>query len=1101
MQFEKYIPKRIVRDISPEAIERDGNRAFLPGDCIDIYNCRFYTSEDGTQYIVESIRGNTIKSFGLFTGTNRCIGHFPYTKANSIVFFIYNSLGAHRVIEWNFDTQAFTVLLSGYSLNFSLDHYITQGGILDDICLFNDAYNRVRHFNIARAKTGFYLPPYPEFILSLETQPPGIAPTFAFRTDSTNEFNYLSGDTWQFAFRIVLLDGEVSVFSPLSLLAYAGEITNVTDNTNNTIDVTVLINALFLPYIRTVEIAARAGNIGDYFVFKQVQYPTSGTIVASFTNGDIAFPVAKDDEIRLNDRIPPVAKAFGLIKNRAFVSLNDIGFDVPETFSLAITIGKENYVANKRYLKMGGAYNAGIVFDDGWGNYSFVKAKQSISVPYYYGAAGVPDTNKQFLNWSIGGTPPPGVTGYRVVLSKNEFQGIYAQCMAVPYLYISEILVGDGDGEQNDTVFNWRGRRFCKIEKGTLNSVGRPAYKYVYLQIPLNLALIADNSYYVKIMHADFTYRSVPVIAIVDDFIVVDLKYFGTPPTDPTDTTGLIDWQNYIPVFLEIFRVLENPDERFFEVGPRMDIVSGAFSVGSGKLYGDTYTMKQISGRYRFQYTPIILKDSGYVPVQFSTTNFGPQISAVESPSGLYSSSFISVDYATFVTKYRLNQKGANALIVDLSLLSTLNPVSTLNALFPIRKGGALIGPGGALGPVQIEGNSAQVFTPGSGAQQVFGLDYNKVASDFGRVFIINNNEKKTDQNTDIGYSDPFFQNTLIFGLNTFRAENKYSIPRDRSAITSLKKAGNVLVALHERNCSTLYIGEGLIRQQDLNNQFILAKSTDVVGDNRELEYGYGCINPESIIEVHGELYFWDAYRGAVVHNTKAGNFPVSNYGNRSYFYAKARAYEPYRNSVKIVMGYDYFNEELLITFPAVDNTPIIAETWAFSPDHKAWCNRYAYIPDWYAALNNNLMTFKDGQLWLHHSNSLFNNFYGVQYKRWFEVVCNPALGKNKRFLNIHIRGDIAQDMDSEFQVVKLTTSEGQISFIPAYEFSKDEGKWVAPVLKDTQTPNIPDDQLALRSGDDMVGNYMIVHVENDRTDQGKCSQVNVVFKTEEFSI
>lgn len=1091
MLFEKYIPKRIVRDVSPEAIERDGNRAFLPGDCLDIYNCRFYTSEDGSQYVVESIRGNTLKAFGLFTGTNRCIGHFLYNKANSIVFFICNSNQAHRVIEWNFDSQAFTVLLSGYSLNFSFDHYITQGGILDDICVFNDAYNRVRRFNIARAKTGFYVDPFPEWILSLETQPPLKAPTFAFRTDSSSQFNYLSGDTWQFAYRIVLLDGEQSVYSPLSLLAYAGEITNVTDNTNNTIDVTILINPLFLPYIRTVEVVARAGNIGDYFTFKQVQYPTSGTVVASFTNGDIAFPVAKDDEIRLNDRIPPVTKAFGLIKNRAFITLNDIGFDVPETFSLAVSIGQENYVTNRKYLKQGGAYNVGIVFDDGWGNYSFVKAKQSINAAYYYGDLGVPDIHKQFINWTISGTPPPGMLNYRIVLSKNEFHGIYAQCMAVPYLYISEILVGDGDGEQNDTVFNWRGRRFSKIEKGTLNLPGRPAFKYVYLQIPLNLALIADNSYYVKIMHADFSYRSVPVIAIVDDFIVVDLKYFGTPPIDPTDTTGLIDWQNYVPVFIEIFRVLENPDERFFEVGPPMAITSGAFSVGSGVLYGDTYTMKQVSGRYRFQYTPIILKDSGYIPVQFQTTNFGPKIDAVESPTGLYSSSFISVDYATFVTKYRTSQRGALALAIDVATISQLGNLLNLPGRVDSDRNLGL----------RAGTDAVQVLSPGSGAQQVFGLDYNKVAGDFGRVFIVNNNEKKTDQNTDIGYSDPFFQNTLVFGLNTFRAENKYSIPRDRSAITSLKKAGNVLVALHERNCSTLYIGEGLIRQQDLKDQFILAKTSDVVGDNRELEYGYGCINPESIIEVHGELYFWDAYRGAVVHNTKAGNFSVSNYGNRSYFYAKAKAYEPYRNSVKIVMGYDYFNEELLITFPAVDNTPIAAETWAFSPDHKAWCNRYAYIPDWYAALNNNLMSFKDGQLWLHHSNSLFNNFYGVQYKRWFEVVCNPALGKNKRYLNIHIRGDIAQDMDSEFQVVKLTSPEGQSSFIPAYEFSLDEGKWVAPVLKDILTPNIDSDKLALRSGDDMVGNYMIIHIENDRTDQGKCSQVNVVFKVEEFSI
>jgi hypothetical protein len=136
----------------------------------------------------------------------------------------------------------------------------------------------------------------------------------------------------------------------------------------------------------------------------------------------------------------------------------------------------------------------------------------------------------------------------------------------------------------------------------------------------------------------------------------------------------------------------------------------------------------------------------------------------------------------------------------------------------------------------------------------------------------------------------------------------------------------------------------------------------------------------------------------------------------------------------------------------------------------------------------------------MHGKNSLFNNFYGVQYPRKFRFVSNPSPGKNKKFLNVHIAGKLCMDPTSEFQVVKIY-NQNQESFIPAYEFELDEDKWTGPVLKDINTPNVPVSKLALRSGDDIVGNYIEVEIINDRTDEAPCSQINVVFKDEEFSI
>jgi hypothetical protein len=139
--------------------------------------------------------------------------------------------------------------------------------------------------------------------------------------------------------------------------------------------------------------------------------------------------------------------------------------------------------------------------------------------------------------------------------------------------------------------------------------------------------------------------------------------------------------------------------------------------------------------------------------------------------------------------------------------------------------------------------------------------------------------------------------------------------------------------------------------------------------------------------------------------------------------------------------------------------------------------------------------------LWHHHKNTLFNNFYGEQFARMWKFISNPRLGKNKRWLNVHIKGAVATNQaTSELEAVRITTKEGQRSVIPAYEFQIEEGKYVAPVLKDMNTV-VEDGQLSLRSGDDMVSEYAEIEVNNDRVDAAEVSQVNVVYKDEEFSI
>lgn len=1027
-EFEKYIPKRINKDMSPEAIARDGDRLFFPGDLIDALNCRYHGRGKN---ILASIRGNVRKMYDLPEGTNKVVGWALFEKEFTIIYCVYNSNGFHQIIEFDPVTEAFVLLIEGYGLAFSEDRYLRMV-VIDSLAMINDGINRTRMFDIIKARDGFY---DSGDTLNLATRPPLGPPTCALATASSLSLNYISGDTWQFAYRYVYKDHRESTFSPLSKLVFVRSKPDPGDTANNAIDVTIAIPSELVELLRSVEVVYRTGNSGNYYIFNIIENPTLTTYTVRFTNNGKSIPVSDFDQNRIYEDQSPNPDSIESIDNRIFLVNNRTGFDIDtSSFNLAVALGNETPVDGKRYFKGEGKYGIGIIFQDIYGRTSFVKSDKYFTVPvnnhptWSYGApSGIV---RYFLNWELTGSPPPGMAKYQIVLSHNSYHLTYAQMRAYPHLYMREIQENETDNSQDSTSYLWRSKKFLKLSEDS------NTYQYVYLQIPLNLPFIPDASCFVRFLYPDDVPTPiVPIIDVIGDFIVIDKVYTEEPhPYDIRLGAGeLYEWPN--GVLIEVFKPLNVNDETFFEIGEAYDIVDDQFSVTSGKIYGDTYRIK-----VDHYYTPLVI-DSTVGPTQTGII--------IESPSGVFSNVLVNLTTPIYVN----------------------------------RRGVAV--------PQGTNTSNKNVFT----------ADYARAASDFGRIHTIFAEERKEDSFTTVSFSEKYIQESKVNGLSVFPAANKYSIPIDRGPIRCLKRAGDVLLAIHDRQTSTMYIGEGILRQ---GSEFMTAKVDSVVGDDRQLEANYGTINPESVIAIDSQVYFWDAYHGAVVRYTKAGLFPISNFGMRQYFRDKGRQLMPYRDRAKVVCAFDEYNNEFIISFHNVTdeygNILINGETWAFNIREEVWTTRYSFVPESYAYTSSDLFSFKNGEIWKHEANPIFNNFYDTQYVRSWRFVCNPYPGKDKRFLNVHIAGAIG-DGTEDFVPVRAYTKEGQETFIPAYEFFLDQGKWCAPILRDINTPNVPTDQLALRSGDDMVSNYLEVEVINNRTDESPCGQVNVVYKNEAFSV
>lgn len=1066
MEFEKYIPKRVNKDVAPDAMESDGARSFSPGNLLDAENCRYVDPSSGKIGVLKSTPGNVVKALAAPAGINKCIGSFLFEKENTVIFMVWNSNGNHRIIEWNKEADTFQVLLSGSSLNFQENALITEGKTIDDLHIFNDKFNRPRKYNIRRARAGGYTAPYSEYAISLAIKPPIQPPVVTVNTENSSFISFITKDTWQFAYSFGYLDNSTSAISQLSKLAWAGFNLNVETTRHKSFQISIVIPSQLIGLLNKVEFYARKGNDGNLFLFKTVNNPQTTNISVQFRNNESQYPVATANQDKYYDQIPDRTEALDIIDSRVFLSLNQLGFNENPNAVLSVTLGVFNEIESpisNRWFKNGGAYSVGILYTDDFGKTSFVELSQTINIPFILN----PNLNGfNCLNWSLSGTPPSYAKKYQIVLSKNKIQSTYFQVRAVTHFYIRDLSQGEKDNSTNaqgaskegglvgalglgvtyDAVpasaYWWRGKYFVTAEHIYDISASWVTWNLLYLKVPTNIPFIPDKTYYVKFLHPNWPVgvRTIaPVIEYNDIFIVVDFKFKDPTTVDSSvgiNANDIFPWDLFPDIIIEVFTYNEQPDPRFFEIGECFDVNNGNFSVLSGTLRGDTWNLLP-----NYQYEAFAFKDSDTITGTFRgipTTLYD----VYETPTGVVVNSVIQRS-------------------------------------------------------VGITKDNASLLVPSN----IQTLDYTKASSDYGRAFIEKIGSKINNFFNLIGFSDPYIQNTDINGLSSFLATNTYPIAVERSPIRALRKAGRNLISIHERNATTLYIGEGILRQ---GVDFLTAKIDRVIGDDRDLNGGWGTINSESVYEYNGDLYWWDGLEGAVIRYTNAGMFPISIYGMESYFLNKANEYALYRDQIKVITCVDKANDEFVITFPdvVVNNSLMVkGVTWAFKIKQDIWVTRYSYQGEMYQRRNTDYLAFKDGQLWIQNINPVHNNFFGIQYSRKIRFVSNAKVGIRKKYLNVHLKGDFATDQSSlSFNPVKIYTPEGQESFIPSYEFELDEGKWCAPILKDINTP-VPINQLALRSGDDIVSDYIEIEIENNRLDQAPMNHMNVVFKTENFSI
>ena len=314
------------------------------------------------------------------------------------------------------------------------------------------------------------------------------------------------------------------------------------------------------------------------------------------------------------------------------------------------------------------------------------------------------------------------------------------------------------------------------------------------------------------------------------------------------------------------------------------------------------------------------------------------------------------------------------------------------------------------------------------------GVESNRIRDDFNETFILNGvkastvlEEQYEEDRRKYGliYSGLYNSTSGVNNLNQFIQAEKITkdINPTFGSIQKLYSRTKDLVTLCEDKILQIFVDRDLLFNADGNTN--LLASNRFLGTVQPFRGKFGIsTNPESFAAESFRAYFTDKQRGAVLRLSIDGLTPISEAGMSDWFRD---------NLVKtdVLYGsYDSYNGDYNLTLRNKHNINIITSsdddigyddggssgiaggekilkpgeeiTVSFSEKAKGWVSFKSFIPEISVSAVKQYYTFKNGQIWKHHTNEIRNDFYGEKYDSTVTPVLNsnPELVKNFNTLN-----------------------------------------------------------------------------------------------------
>jgi len=334
---------------------------------------------------------------------------------------------------------------------------------------------------------------------------------------------------------------------------------------------------------------------------------------------------------------------------------------------------------------------------------------------------------------------------------------------------------------------------------------------------------------------------------------------------------------------------------------------------------------------------------------------------------------------------------------------------------------------------------------------------------------------------SSLRYGGALIQDTKINRLNKFKSEDILNELKEKfGGINSLKEVGNVLKVLQDKKETSIYVGRTEMKNSDGSSNII--SSTSVLGTANSADENRGCIFPKAVVSHNRNIYYPDIYTGEIIRSSPNGQYPISEYGMRTYFKNKFKEILGVGiGNVDIIGSFDEENKMYLITFIISGNS----ETLGFYDSEMEgskprWISYFSFIPEHYAYVGTELLSFKNGLGYSHNSNNVNRcTFYGVKYKQQINWYSNALPLAKKIFRMLGIKSNKKWDVPILLIEADASYTRGMKSKIPATRFELKEGQFYSDYLNNMLTTSSAESVLDLFNGDTLRGNYLKHQIEN----------------------
>ena len=426
--------------------------------------------------------------------------------------------------------------------------------------------------------------------------------------------------------------------------------------------------------------------------------------------------------------------------------------------------------------------------------------------------------------------------------------------------------------------------------------------------------------------------------------------------------------------------------------------------------------------------------------------------------------------------------------------------------------------------------------------------DYNQstLANGVKASTVLAEQYKEEHRKTGLIHSGIYNSTSGINRLNQFIAAEKITKDMNPSygSIQKLHTRDSNIVVLHEDKCMKVLANKDALYNADGGKN--VAISSNFLGSDSPFATRYGMsTNPESCAtDLAGRLYFADRTRGAILRLSLDGITNISDYGMKDWFGDNLGPL-----TQRILGSFDEKKEEYNITIKGLypvgtsgsdsgsgsggqcgcdtntvstnqdandirnlENTTILRNqsnlnigsvsfgnndfynsevTLSFSERAKGWISFKSFVPESGVSINNEYYTFKDGEMYKHHSNLSRNTFYepllgdDAFTESSVTVLFNDQPGTVKSFSTLNYEGSQAKNKvnttDGEYSnlvhrdgwyVSDIKTNLQESSYL---EFTGKEDKWFTYIKGDTTTlQNLDEREFSVQG----VGNYssMVAH-------------------------